>query len=281
MSPLLATVFFGLMASASWGIGDFTGGMASKRLGAISVVAVSHLTGLLLLPLIALLLHEPLPAPRDVLVGAVAGLCGTTGLVALYRALSSGRMGIAAPVSSVVSAALPLLFSLTLGDVPGVFQAIGFVCGLASVWLVGQEAGATREHSGLGMAIIAGIGFSGFLIGLDQIESTAIFWPLTAARTTSTIMIVAIVLLSRRSLRADTPITLLAMLTSGVLDVVADVAFILATRNGELGVASVLSALYPAVTILLAWTFLREHITRWQGVGISLALVAVALISIG
>ncbi len=99
VSPILATVFFGLMASASWGIGDFTGGVASKRLGAISVVTVSHLTGLLMLPLIALLLHEPLPAPRDLLVGAVSGLCGTTGLVALYRALSSGRMGIAAPVS--------------------------------------------------------------------------------------------------------------------------------------------------------------------------------------
>ena len=281
MSPLLATVCFGLLASASWGAGDFSGAMATKRIGAVSVVALSHLLGLALMPLIALLVSEPLPEVGDLLLGALAGLCGTVGLVALYRALSSGRMGIAAPVASVISAGLPLLLSLALGHVPGTLQAIGFVCGLASVWLIGRTVDMTNDRSGLGLAVIAGVGFAAFFICLDRLQSTAVFWPLTAARAASTAVMLGTALYSGRPLRVQDRRVMLAVVGAGVLDVLGNVAFVLATQNGELGVAAVVSALYPAMTVLLARFFLREHVTRPQMVGIGLALAAVALISMG
>lgn len=281
MSPLLATVFFGMLASASWGIGDFSGAMATKRIGVIGVVAVSHLMGLVGLIVIALLARETLPPTSDLILGALSGLLGTIGLVALYRALSSGRMGIAAPVASVISAGLPLLLSLVLGHVPGTFQAIGFVCGLISVWLVGRAAGVSSERAGLGLAVIAGIGFAAFLICLDRIQSPTVFWPLVAARAASTTVMLSLALLSRRPFLPDQRSTLAAVAGAGLLDVAGNVFFLLSTMNGALAVAAVVSALYPAVTVLLARTFLREHVTRPQAVGIGLALAAVALISMG
>src|SRR5215467_14291674 len=116
MPHLVATIAFGLAASLSWGSGDFTGGLASRRVRASRVVIAVYLVGFVLLVALALARHEPIPRPADLLWGALSGAVSVVGLIAFYSALSSSKMGTAAPVSAVLTAALPVIFSaLTVG----------------------------------------------------------------------------------------------------------------------------------------------------------------------
>src|SRR6202521_5813639 len=108
---LFGTVLFGLATSLSWGTGDFSGGLASRRAHVFTVVLAAYAVGMVLLPILALVWAEPLPAWRDALWGASAGLAGTLGITAFYRALAIGRMGINAPITAVLAASLPVIFS--------------------------------------------------------------------------------------------------------------------------------------------------------------------------
>src|SRR5579872_488025 len=118
MSQTLATVFFGLAASLCWGSGDFSGGLASRRSNASSVVIAAYTVGFVLLVALALIWKEPYPSSMDMVWGGLAGLAGAIGLIAFYTALATGRMGIAAPVSAILTAALPVLFSVFTEGLP-------------------------------------------------------------------------------------------------------------------------------------------------------------------
>ena len=143
---LFGTVLFGLAASCSWGTGDFSGGLASRRAHVFSVVLAAYLVGMVLLPILALAWSEPLPSWRDALWGASAGLAGTLGLTAFYRALAVGRMGINAPITAVLAASLPVIFSAFTQGFPGPLQLAGFVVALLSVALVSRpERSAARS----------------------------------------------------------------------------------------------------------------------------------------
>src|SRR5712692_8748456 len=111
MNRAVATVIFGLAASLCWGSGDFNGGLASRRSNASSVVIAAYAVGFVLLVALALIWREPIDAPIDIFWGGLAGLAGAIGLIAFYSALSIGRMGIAAPISAVLTAGLPVFFS--------------------------------------------------------------------------------------------------------------------------------------------------------------------------
>ena len=279
LSPELAAIGFGLLSAISWGSGDFSGGFATRRTGVIGVVAISHSFGLLLLLALAILTGEAMPAASDMLIGAVAGFSGMVGLIALYRALASGKMGIAAPVSAVLTAALPVAFSMMTRALPEPIQIIGFVLAFASIVLI-SYAGTSRTMSGISLALLAGTGFGLFFIMLDQIQSDAIYWPLIAARVTSTVIMFATLIFSRRaSLPRDRRIISI-VLVSSILDVGGNVFFLMATQSGRLDIAAVVSSLYPAATLVLAWLLLKEHLTRIQLIGVVAALIAVALISL-
>jgi drug/metabolite transporter (DMT)-like permease len=279
MSSAFATILFGLAASLLWGSGDFSGGLASRRANASSVVTTAYAIGFVLLVGLALLWREPFPAPIDMFWGGLAGLAGAIGLIAFYSALSIGRMGIAAPVSAILTAALPVIFSIFTQGLPGLLQLVGFVLALLAIGLISRPERTKGRPEGIGLALLAGCGFGCFFILISRVSYSATFWPLAMARLTSVVFLVIVVLLIRRQgvlpKRTVAPLVILA----GVLDALGNAFFVLATHAGRLDIAAVLSSLYPAATVLLAAIVLRERVNRIQALGILLALVAIPLIS--
>src|SRR5579872_460253 len=278
MSHTLATVVFGLAASLFWGSGDFNGGLASRRSNASSVVIAAYAIGFVLLIVLALLWREPFPSTIDIMWGALAGLAGAIGLIAFYSALSIGRMGIAAPVSAILTASLPVLFSLFTAGLPTWLQLGGFILALIAIGLISRPERAKGRPEGLGLAMLAGCGFGCFFILISRVTPTSTFWPLATARFTAVLFLLIVTLLRREPTLPKTTVVPFVVLAE-VLDAIVNAFFVLATHNGRLDIAAVLSSLYPAATVLLAALVLRERVTRIQGIGILVALIAVPLIS--
>lgn len=268
-----------LAAAASWGGGDFAGGLASKRASVFRVVAVAHACGLVAMLTMALLTREVVPPRIELWWGGFAGFVGAFGIAALYRALAVGRMGVVAPVAAVVTGCLPVLVGFRTEGIPDRVQLIGFALALLSIWLVARPNEYVDSHRGLGLAALAGVMFGLFLIAGKQAGHHGVFWPLVAARCVSTALMVTIVAFTPRDAR-PLRAALWPMVLSGVLDSAGNALFIAATQHGRLDVAAVLSSLYPASTVILARFLLKERISAMQGLGIACAIISVALISL-
>ena len=268
-----------LLAAAAWGGGDFSGGVASKRASVFRVVAGAHFVGLLSMLLMAWLTREPVPPRADLLWGVFAGVSGAFGIAALYKALAVGRMGVIAPVASVVTGIFPVLFSMRTEGLPDRVQMLGFALALLSIWLVARPNQLWDSQRGLGLAVFAGLMFGLFLVGGKQSGHHGVFWPLVGARSVSTALMLVIVAFAPRDPQPLRP-ALWPMVFSGLLDSAGNALFIAATRHGRLDVSAILSSLYPASTVILARVLLKEKISPTQGAGIVGALAAVALISV-
>ena len=281
MDHLFATVVFGLSASLCWGSGDFCGGLASRRAKVASVVIAGYSVGFVLLIALALIGREPFPLPVDFLWGGLAGVAGVLGLLAFYSALASGKMGIAAPISAVLTATLPVLFSAVTAGLPMLAQLGGFGLALVAIGLISRperSEGGGGSPRGIGLAVLAGCGFGCFFILISRVHPGAIFWPLAVARFTSVALLLIVLRARRQQILPGMNVVPLVLLT-GCLDAIGNVFFVLAAHSGRLDVAAILSSLYPAATVLLAAFVLRERVTRIQGAGILLVLVAIPLIS--
>ncbi len=278
MSHVLATIIFGLAASLFWGSGDFSGGLASRRDNASSVVLAAYAIGCVLLVILAFIWREALPSPIDVLWGGLSGISGAIGLIAFYSALSIGRMGIIAPVSAVLTAGIPVLFSAYTQGLPSLLQLGGFVLALFAIGLVSRPERTKGRPEGIGLALIAGCGFGCFFVLISRVSPSATFWPLAVARLTSVVVLLLVISIRRQQMLPKKTVTLLVIL-AGVLDALGNAFFVLATHVGRLDVAAILSSLYPAATVILAALVLRERMTRIQTLGILLALLAIPMIS--
>jgi len=274
----LAAVVFGLASALSWGAGDFSGGLATKRAPVFGVLAIGQAAGLLLLIVLALVWGESLPSVIYLGWGLAAGLAGSVGLASLYRALAVGQMGMVAPLSAVLTAALPALFGVLTEGMPGALTLVGFGLALVGIWLIAGTGASVGARDGLGLALLSGCGFGMFFILVHRAGESAIFWPLAAARIGSLGLVLPIALGRRQFLRPD-PRLLVPVLLSGVLDVAGNVFFVLAGQAGRLDVAAILASLYPASTVLLAALLLGERVMRVQVVGIVAAVAAIALIA--
>lgn len=273
-----APVVFGLVSAACWGAGDFSGGMATKRTSVFSVVIASQAVGAVLLTILAILFAEQIPSLESLLWSGLGGLAGAFGLVSLYRALASGQMGVAAPIAAVVSALIPVIFGFFIEGLPGFPKLAGFGVALVAVWFVSQGENSGINIQSLKLPVMAGVGFGFFLLLLHQGGDTAVLWPLVSARLASLIMLVTIAALSGQKYVPEMRLLPLIAL-AGVLDAGGNAFYVLAGQAGRLDVASVLSSLYPASTVLLAWLVLKERIVFRQRIGIVTALVAIVLIA--
>ena len=272
-------ILLGLASAASWGAGDFGGGLAARRGNVYGVVAASQGLGLVFLAGLALMLAEPLPPLPDLLWGAAAGLAGGLGLVALYQGLALGRMGVAAPLAAVVSAGLPVLFGTLLEGLPGAPQLAGFALALGAVWLLSRgDGGGGVRFQELGLPLLAGLGFGLFFIAVDRASERAVLWPLVAARLAS---LAPLLLLAFTGERGGLPnlrqLPLIAMV--GLFDSGGNAFYALAAQAGRLDVAATLGSLYPASTLLLARLVLKERLAPRQWLGAAVALAAVLLIA--
>jgi drug/metabolite transporter (DMT)-like permease len=278
INSTIETTGLSLASAVTWGGGDFAGGVAAKRANVFRVVAVAHACGLVAMLAMALLTREAIPPAADLWWGAAAGIAGAFGIAALYQALAIGRMGVVAPVASVITGVLPVMVGIRTEGMPDRLQLIGFVLALLSVWLVARPDEYVDSHRGLGLAVLAGIMFGLFLIAGKQAGHHGVFWSMVAARFASTSLMCIIVAVSPGDARRLRTV-LWAMVLSGLLDSAGNALFIAATRHGRLDVAAVLSSLYPASTVILAKVLLKERISKWQSAGIVGALASVALIS--
>jgi uncharacterized membrane protein len=252
--------------------------VATKRTGPFAVVVGSQAAGACALVLLALAIGEVLPAPRNLIWCAVGGLAGAVGLLSLYRALAIGRMGVAAPVSGVLSAGLPVAAGAILEGAPGPLTLIGFALALVAVWLIAHTEGTVVRFDQLGLPVLAGVGFGLFIVVIGRQSGGAVFWPLVAARVASLLALTTIARTTRQPAWPNTsrlPVVVLA----GLFDAAGNAFLVMAAQAGRLDVAAVLSSLYPAGTVLLAWWLLRERLTRWQCAGLAASLIAIALIT--
>jgi drug/metabolite transporter (DMT)-like permease len=270
----------GLASAVSWGAGDFCGGVASKRVSSFAVVIGSQLVGAATMLALALATREPVPAASSLVWCGVAGLAGAAGLLALYRALAIGRMGVAAPVSGVLSAAIPVIAGTMFEGPPALVKQGGFVLALAGVWLVARTDSRRIDPRDLGLPVAAGICFGLFIVTIARASGASVFWALVAARAASLALIGGLAVAARQPLapsRRDWPIVALA----GLFDAGGNAFLVIAAHAGRLDVAAVLSSLYPAATVLLAFWRLRERIERWQLVGLAVSLAAIVAITAG
>lgn len=283
MTSETLAIIYGLASAAVWGTGDFAGGLAAKRTDVYRVVLLAHFIGLLLFAGLALIVGEAFPTLVDLIYGALAGIAGMVGLLALYRGLAENDMGITAPLAAVVTAVIPIIVGLFIEGLPTTLQLFGFGVGLIAVWfLASSTEGSGIRWQDLTLPLIAGIGFGFFLVLIDRVAGGSLFWPLTAARVASVLCLVVVIVQRRESSLSLAGIGLSVfpfILISGVFDAGGNAFAMLAAQTGRLDIASILSSLYPATTVLLAWIFLGERLTVPQRWGAALALVAVVLIT--
>jgi drug/metabolite transporter (DMT)-like permease len=267
-----------LSAAATWGTGDFVGGLASRRTNPIGVLLLSQLTGFCGLVLLALATHEARPTLAILAWSFAAGTANVVGFVAFYRALSIGKMGVNAPVTAVITASIPVVYSILTEGLPRGLQFAGFVVALIGIWLLAKPDSTGVRSEGLGLAMIAGLLFSGFLILMKIAGEFTTGWPLATARFAGLIIAGALVA-QRSSERAPARHALPLGIMAGMLDSGGTILFLPAVRHGRLDVAVVLSSLYPLATVVLARLFLKERLTPVQTAGVVAALAAVPMIA--
>jgi len=277
-------VLLALGSAIAYGVSDFVGGMLAKRVSAWSVAVVAQCVSTATITVLALATGGD-PTRGDLAWGLLAGLGNGTGGVFLYRGLASGRMAVVAPLSAVGAALLPVVVGVVAGERPSTLTWLGVACAFPAIWLVSRVTESERQpaeprSSGVVDGLLAGLGFGLLFAALGQVPESAGLQPLAVTQATSVIAIIALATLMRQPWLPRERYALRAAYI-GALGALATTLFLLATQAGLLSVASVLSSLYPAVTVLLAVTLLREHIHRPQAVGLGLALAAVVLVAAG
>lgn len=261
-----------------WGSGDFAGGVAVRRSHQFQVLALSALSGIAMLLAFGMLRREGVPPTASIAWAAAAGVAGAGGIAALYRGLAIGSAAIVAPTAAVITAALPVMFSALTAGLPRASQLVGFVVAMAGIWLVARAGDSDAvSNQGLQLAVVAGIGFGGFLILIAQVHSDLVFLPLAVTRAMT--LIAAFGLMIARRVRVPALTANPTALLAGVLDAGGNVLFLFARQYTRLDIAAVLSSFYPVATVVLSRLILHERVTVTQWVGASVCLAAVALIT--
>ncbi|HKB97150.1 MAG TPA: DMT family transporter [Terriglobales bacterium] len=269
---------YSLTAVGVWGASDFLGGVGARRANAFLFTAIVHVSGMVAVGAFALMTHAPFPGNASLVWSLLAGSVGGIALALFYRSLASGNMGLIAPVAAVLGAAIPTILTAFAEGFPGYRHVFGFILAGIGVWLISRsEAGAGRPE-GIGMAVLAGIGFAGFYLCIHKAGDASALWIATCSRSASLLVTSAFVLFGRHLRTVPTPVLGIAVV-AGILDITGSAVFIRAAQIGRLDDAVVLSSLYPAVTVLLARIFLREHFSRARTIGMVAALAAVPMIA--
>lgn len=284
MERSLLSILFGLLSAISWGAGDFTGGLAARKIGAVRTVFYASVVGLILVSISTWVTNETVPTFRIWLIAMAAGAFGATGLILLYAAMSNGTMSIAAPVSALTAASIPVFVGTLTDGLPKPLTLLGFGFALFAVWMVSQSEGGVKNiftHlADLKLPLLAGICFGGYFVVMHfATDEGSLFWAMTGSRTASVILIFIYMWFIRIPYQIEDRTSLPVIVLNGILDLAGNGFFVVAAQAGRLDVASVLSSLYPGSTVVLAWIFLHERLSRTQWIGIISALIAIILMT--
>jgi drug/metabolite transporter (DMT)-like permease len=281
----LLSTFYGFLSALSWGAGDFAGGLASRRLGAYRAVLYADFFGLVLIVIAMSIFRESFPNSTVLINSIIGGALGSMGLLILYYSLAQGKMSIAAPVSALFAALLPVIVGALTQGLPDLLQMAGFGLALTAVWLISQGSqteGFRIQHlTDLRLPILAGVGFGSYFIFIHYAtqETNSVLWPMLVSRLAGTLLLFIVVLARREPLAVPRSAWTVVFFNAS-LDVGGNLFYILASQLGRLDTAAVLSSLYPGATVLLAWFLLKERIVFKQWIGIASALAAIVLFTL-
>lgn len=284
------TIIFGLLSAFSYGLADFVGALAAKKIRALAVTAISFSFGLV----IALLLSQIMGASyssETIQTSIFAGISSAIAISCLYAALALGPISIVSPLTAVISAMIPVIVDVASGQTLSGFALFAVALVLVAVVLVGFVPGEKVTLPSLPALIYslgAGLGFAGIFVFLDATSKDSGLGPLVVMRAVGlSLLILGLLYLAMKNKvsliekAAFEVKTLALILVAGAGDVLGNVAFLIATREGALAIAAVLTSLYPVGTILLAWVILRERIALSQTIGIVMAMAACAILAVG
>jgi drug/metabolite transporter (DMT)-like permease len=276
-----ASAGLGLVSAASWGGSDFVGGMGARRAPALLVVASGHIVSFLILLAYCLGIRLALPGSHYLLFALVGGFEGSLALALFYRALAMGAMGLTAALTGLLTALVPVVFSMFVDGLPSLPTAFGLAAGLTAIWLITHspsKEGPASPPAALLLGALAGTGFGAQLILFKMASGGGLLWTMTSARAAGSVAMILVILVKPPNgpWRGFWQTGILA----GLLDTVGNLFYIRATQIGRLDVAAVVCSLYPAGTILLAALVLHERPTRRQMAGMAVALGAVVLLSL-
>jgi drug/metabolite transporter (DMT)-like permease len=275
-------ILFGLIAALAFGTGDFIAGVASKRVPPVLVTAVVEVMGVIAAVVAVLLFPGIGPRAGALLWGAAAGIGSAGGTLALYHGMARGRMGVVATLSGLMTAVIPVLVSLALGEGLSPVSAVGIAIGVPAIGLVSwtREESAEGVASGTAWGLLAGVGFALLFVALDQAGTRSGAWPLVSGQLVALLVVAPMALVALRGADLSTP-TPTQMFAAGIFSGLAVVSFFAATDEGALAIVAILTALYPGVTVILARVVLGERWSGLQSAGLLAAFLAAVLVSAG
>jgi drug/metabolite transporter (DMT)-like permease len=279
---MTGSLLLALASSLAYGSADFLGGVAARGAHVLRVVVIAAPVSLL----VELLLWPAAGAAFSggaVAWGAASGIASAAAFALLYRTLAIGPMSVLSPVTALVSAALPVAVGLIQGEQLGAIAVAGMALALVAVVVVsgGTDTGGLRpSRTALALAVGAGAAIALQLVCLHQAPDDSGVAPLLVGRAVSSAVVLGAAGALRSRLGTARP-SLAAAAGAGALDSLANFAFLLAVRDGDLAVVAVITALYPAGTVLLARALLAERIGTTQLAGLGLAAAAVSLLAVG
>ena len=274
----IAGVAAGIFSALSFGAGDFAGAVASRRAGALVVVAGAHGIGLVVLLVAAIIFRPPFPDGAGIGLGLLAGVAGMLGLAALYRGMSLGSMGLVTALSGSGSLAIPLAAGAMLGQSVGPWQLAGVGCAAAAAV---AASGASRTELGQLALLLAGaaaVAFGTWYVLIDLAAAAGDpLWALVMSRAASSGLAAAVAF----GRWGGTAFPLRIVAAAGIFDVGGNALFVVAGDTLPVGLAAALTGMYPVVTMLLARVLLGERLPRLGQLGVLLAILGVVLISLG
>jgi drug/metabolite transporter (DMT)-like permease len=279
---MTAALLLALACSVAYGAADFLGGVAARGAHVLRVVVIAAPASLL----VELLLWPVVGATFDagaVAWGAASGVASAAAFALLYRTLAIGPMSVLSPITALVSAALPVGVGLIGGETLSAVAVIGMTLAFVAIVVVSggtDTRGARPSQAALLLAFGAGAAIAVQLVTLDQAPDDSGIAPLLVGRAVSSAVVLGAAFALRSHLGSTQP-SLSASAAAGALDSLANFAFLLAVREGDLAIVAVITALYPAATVVLARAFLAERIGRTQLAGLGLAAAAVSLLAVG
>jgi drug/metabolite transporter (DMT)-like permease len=284
------TALFALATSLLWGLADFGGGLLTRRTPALTVVVVSQTIAVAVLGVLVAATGGWSEAGPQLWFAVAAGLVGPVAMLAFYKALALGPMGVVSPLGSI-GVAVPVGVGLMLGERPGVLQFVGILVAVAGVCLAGgpQFRGAPVQRQAIALTLLAAFGFGAVMALIAEASTTltGLFLALFVQRVTN---VAAGGLALYVSVRRGAPAlpadgfpwrSLPALAFVGLADVAANGTYSIAAQHGPVTVAAVLASLYPVVTAVAARGVLRERLRAAQAAGAGLALVGTVLLASG
>lgn len=271
-----------LLSAVFYGTADFLGGFAARRAPTLAATVWAQGIGFGVALLALPIFPAALPSAVEAAWSIGAGLTGGLGVAMLYYGFAVGRVSVIAPVTAVCSIAIPVVVAFGLGERPRPLAIAGIAVAIASVALISRHQDATggggRRDRSLAIGLACGVVIGAFFVCLARAGSASGVWPLLIARAASTAALAAAAGMAKVPIaipRSVFPV----VVACGVIDMVANALYLIAVREGPLGLVATLASLYPASTVLLARVVFRERLQPVQSVGLACAAAAIVMIT--